>query len=167
MLNNRKIRLMTKLARYEKGEGKEDIKLSKYYKTDYVRLNILKTIVATTVGYVLILLVVVLYQAEYLIEEAVRLDYAAIGKTVLGYYIALLVVYIALAAVGYMIRYNVSRRKLARYYRLLKKLRKLYRQERGEGEPQAAETAFLPDGAQIAAWMEEDEAILPEEESRL
>ena len=46
MLNNRKIRIMTKLATYEEKEGKEDIKLSKYYKTDFVRLNILKTIMS-------------------------------------------------------------------------------------------------------------------------
>ena len=31
MLNNDKIRLMTKLAVYESKIGKEDIKLSKYY----------------------------------------------------------------------------------------------------------------------------------------
>lgn len=48
MLNDRKIRLMTKLALYERKEGKEDIKLSKYYRTDYVRLQVLKTVVAVT-----------------------------------------------------------------------------------------------------------------------
>ena len=50
MLNNRKVRLMTRLAIYEQTEGKEDVRISKYFRTDYVRLNVLKSIVAVTVG---------------------------------------------------------------------------------------------------------------------
>ncbi|MDF2593610.1 MAG: hypothetical protein K0S75_3076, partial [Clostridia bacterium] len=42
MLNTNKVRLMTKLALYETKEGKEDIRLSKYYKTDYVRYQVIK-----------------------------------------------------------------------------------------------------------------------------
>ena len=53
MLNNRKVRLMTKLAIYEKEDGKEDIRLGRYYRGDYVRYQLLKTIVA-----VLLLLIV-------------------------------------------------------------------------------------------------------------
>ena len=44
MVNMRKVRLMTKLAIYEKKEGKEDIKLGKYFRRDYVRLKILHNI---------------------------------------------------------------------------------------------------------------------------
>jgi hypothetical protein len=51
MLDYKKIRLMTKLAVYEKKDGKEDIHLSKYYKTDYVRYQVLKAIITSTIGY--------------------------------------------------------------------------------------------------------------------
>ena len=44
---------MSRLAMYEQNEGKEDVRLSKYFRTDYVRLNVLKTVVAVTVGYLL------------------------------------------------------------------------------------------------------------------
>lgn len=131
MLNIRKTRLMTKLAIYETGEGKEDIKLSKYYKTDYVRLQILKTIMAVTFGYLFVLLLVAIYKSEYLIEQAVNLDYKAIGTTVLVIYIVLLTVYIVGTIIGYSIKYDLSRGKLTRYFRMLKVMRKIYKEEEG------------------------------------
>lgn len=131
MLNIRKTRLMTKLALYETGEGREDIRLSKYYKTDYVRLQILKTILAVTVGYILILLMVVLYQSEYLIAQAVNLDYRAIGVTVLVIYVILLTIYTVGAIIGYSIKYDLSRGKLTRYFRILNIMKKIYREEEG------------------------------------
>ena len=45
MVNMRKVRLMTKLAIYEKKEGKEDIHLGKFFRRDYVRLKNLQNIV--------------------------------------------------------------------------------------------------------------------------
>ena len=131
MINIRKTLLMTKLALYETGEGREDIRLSKYYKTDYVRLQILKTVLAVTIGYILILLMVGLYKSEYLIAEAVNLDYRAIGITVLVIYIILLTIYIVGTIIGYSIKYDLSRGKLTRYFRLLNIMKKIYREEEG------------------------------------
>ena len=139
MLNIRKTRLMTKLAIYETGEGKEDIRLSKYYKTDYVRLQILKTIMAVTVGYLFILFLVAVYKSEYLIEQAVNLDYRAIGITVLVIYIVLLTVYIVGTIIGYSIKYDMSRGKLTKYFRILKVMRKIYREEEGVKSPEKEE----------------------------
>ena len=136
MLNIRKTRLMTKLAIYETGKGKEDIRLSKYYKTDYVRLQILKTILSVTVGYVLILFLVAVYKSEYLIEQAVNLDYRAIGITVLVSYVVLLTIYIVGTIIGYSIKYDMSRGKLTKYFRILKVMRKIYQEEEGTNSPE-------------------------------
>ena len=121
MLNNRKVRLMTKLAIYEKEDGKEDIRLGKYYRVDYVRYQMLKTLVAVTFGYLILVFLTILYNAEYLIAEAVKLDYAAIGRTMLGIYLVLVLVFVGLAGIGYTVKYNCSRKKLAQYYQMLKR----------------------------------------------
>ena len=118
MLNNRKIRLMTKLALYEEKEGKEDISLSKYYKTDFVRLEILKTIIAITFGYLLILIMTAVYFSEKLIEEAVVLDYKSMGMRILGIYIMLLTIYIVGTLIGYSFKYTNSRKKLSKYFKM-------------------------------------------------
>jgi uncharacterized membrane protein YesL len=129
MLNNDKIRLMTKLAVYESKEGKEDISLSKYYKTDYVRYQVIKSIISATVGYLLILLLIVIYKSEYLIKYAIVLDYKTIGIYILGFYIMIAAVYGLASIVWYSVKYGKSRKKLSRYFKLLKRLGKLYKEE--------------------------------------
>ena len=132
MLNNRKVRLMTRLAMYEQSEGKEDVRLSKYFRSDYVRLQTLKTVVAVTVGYLLVLLILIVYHSEYLIENAVTLDYRGMLVQFAGIYVAIVAVYVAFGTIGYMIKYRASRKKLAKYFRMLRRLRSLYREEDGE-----------------------------------
>ena len=132
MVNMRNVRLMTKLAIYEKKEGKEDIKLGKYFRRDYVRLKVLHNIVAVTLGYLLVLAMIVAYRMEYLIKEAVTLDYIGIGKTVLGVYIIIVTVYTMATMVGYGLYYDYSRKKLAKYFRMLRRLRSLYQEEDGQ-----------------------------------
>ncbi|MCH5273240.1 MAG: hypothetical protein J1E35_06165 [Lachnospiraceae bacterium] len=133
MLNNRKVRLMARLAMYEQKEGREDIRLSKYFRTDYVRLQVLKTIVALTIGYLLVLLILVVYHSEYLIRNAVVLDYQAMIVQYAGIYVIILAVYCSMATIGYIIRYRASRKKLAKYFRMLRRLRSIYREEDGMG----------------------------------
>ena len=134
MVNMRKVRLMTKLAIYEKKEGKEDIKLGKYFRRDFVRLKILHNIVAVTIGYIMVLAMVMAYRMEYLIKEAVNLDYIGIGKTILGIYVIVVTVYVMAAMVGYGLYYDYSRKKLAKYFRMLRRLRSLYQEEDGQLE---------------------------------
>ncbi len=129
MVNMRKVRLMTKLAIYEQTEGKEDIKLGKYFRRDYVRLKILHNIVAVTIGYLLVLAMVIAYRMEYLIKEAVNLDYIGMGKIILGVYVIVITVYVMAAMVGYGLYYDYSRKKLAKYFRMLRLLRSMYQEE--------------------------------------
>lgn len=132
MINNRKVRLMTRLAMYEKKEGKEDIRLSRYFRRDYVRAKLINNLIAVTVGYLLVLLMIGAYRMEYLIREAVRLDYIGIGKTILGIYIIILTIYTMAALIGYSLYYDYSRKNLAKYFRMLRRLRSIYREEDGE-----------------------------------
>lgn len=127
MLNFKKIRLMTKLAVYEKKEGKEDIYLSKYYKTDYVRLQVLKSIISTTIGYGLIIAMIAFYKMEFLIKNAVVLNYKLIGTYILGFYLMLITVYGLGSLLYYSMKYDASRKKLSKYFRLLKRLEKIYK----------------------------------------
>lgn len=129
MVNKEKTALMTKLALYENIEGKEDIKLGRYYKGDYVRFQVLKTVVAVTIGYLLLVLLVLIYNSEYLIANAVKLDYATMLRAAIGFYAATLTVFIAGAVVGYSLKYTLSRKKLAVYFRMLRRLRIFYKEE--------------------------------------
>lgn len=127
MLNNEKINIMSRLALFEQKE-KEDISMSKYYKTDYIRLQILKTIVSVTIGYLLILLMIGIYKAEYIISHAVSLDYVGIGKIILGVYILILFAYTIITILVCSHKYDKSRRNLSGYYKFLKRLDRIYQE---------------------------------------
>ncbi len=134
MIDPKKIRLMTKLAIYEKQEGQEDISIGKYYRADYVRMNILKTILAVTFGYLLLVLMIVIYHLEFLLDKALVLNYALLGKKLLGYYLFLLIGYIGAVGVGYTVSYARSRERLAKYYKMLGRLKKMEEQEMHQKE---------------------------------
>lgn len=129
MINNRKVRLMTRLAMYEESEGKEDIRLGKYFRRDFVRLQLFKNIIAVTVGYLFLVLLFLGYKMEFIISEAVNLDYLAMGRKLLAIYLVILVVYVAGSLIFSMLYYNASRKKLAKYFRMLRLLRSFYREE--------------------------------------
>ena len=54
MINEEKVILMTKIAMYKESLGKEDLEKGKYFQSDYVKLNCLKTIVSSTVLFVVV-----------------------------------------------------------------------------------------------------------------
>lgn len=132
MLNFKKIRMMTKIAVYEKKDGKDDIYLSKYYKTDYVRLQVLKSVISTTIAYALIIAMIVFYRMEYLIKNAITLDYKLIGTYVLGFYLMIITLYGLGSVIYYSMKYDASRKKLSRYFKLLKRLEKIYNEGTNE-----------------------------------
>ena len=78
MINNEKVSLMTKLAIYEE-KNSEDIKLSKYYKSDYIRHNVLKTIISVSFAYVCVLLLILFYNLEEVLAKAFELNYTMLG----------------------------------------------------------------------------------------
>ena len=104
-----------------------------------MRLKILHNIIAVTVGYLLVLAMIIAYQMEYLIREAVNLDYLGIGKTILGVYVIVVTIYVMAAMVGYGLYYDYSRKKLAKYFRMLRRLRSMYQEEEGQLEVEEVE----------------------------
>ncbi len=128
---------MTKLTIYEEKTGKEDMELSNYFRLDYVRRRILMNFIGVTIGYVLLLGLYVVYNMEYYVQHAVTLDYWTMGKTALGIYLIILVVYIFAAIIYAVLHYNASRKRLSKYFRMLRALRDMYKEEQEETEEKA------------------------------
>ena len=60
MLNENKVKMMTKMAIYEKSQGRRMLKNARYYKSDYIALSVLKSTIVTTFAYIIIVLMYVL-----------------------------------------------------------------------------------------------------------
>ena len=45
MLNEERIILMTRMAAYEEGEGKKNVKIGNYFRSDYIAVQVLKAVI--------------------------------------------------------------------------------------------------------------------------
>ena len=129
MLNTEKVKLMTKLAMYENGEGKQYLPVSKYYRTDYIGLALIKNFFLVTLGYGLILLAGLGYFAEYLMENIHKMNLVSLGVRILLGYIAVLVLYSILTYIQYAWRYHKAKKSVKDYYVQLTRLNKMYNKE--------------------------------------
>ena len=122
MLNEDKIRIMSRCAMYEKGQGKEDLAVNRYYQGDYVRLNTLKTLIGVTVGFVLCFGLYLVLRAEYYMENIVGMDLMAFARNVLMYYVIVLVIFAVINIVFYGWKYTDTQKRVRWYYQDLKAL---------------------------------------------
>lgn len=129
MVREENVKLMTKMAIYEKRKGKTEIPMSGYYKSDYVRLNVLKTIIAATVAFVIVVAGGVIYQMDFLLANVFKLDYKEVGMQILiSYGIWLLICWLA-ARIVYAVRYEKARPNIVDYNHNLKQLQEVRQKE--------------------------------------
>lgn len=122
MVREENVKLMSKIAIFEKRKGKAEISMHSYYKGDYVRLNTLKAVVSSTVSFVLIAALVVIYKLDYILANIMMMDYKIIGIKIAVVYIVWVLLYWLLTRVLYAKRYEDSRSDIIIYNHNLKKL---------------------------------------------
>ena len=74
MLDEKRIRQMTKLAFFEKKEEKNALRIGRYFRSDYIGKELLKNFFLASIGYILVLAVAVLYHIEWLDRKSTRLN---------------------------------------------------------------------------------------------
>jgi len=126
MLNENKIKMMTKMAIYEKNEGRRMVKMSKYFKGDYVALGILKSTIASTLAFAVVVIFFILCNIERIIAEINTMDYTLLAKKIGIYYILFLVVFAVIAGFVNAKQYDQSRAGLKKYLSRLNKLERFY-----------------------------------------
>ena len=93
MLDKRKIRLMIKMASYEKQGAEEDLKISSYYKKDYVSMNVWATAIWFTIGYAIVAALIAFCTLEQILEKLTILKLLLLMGTAVGGYLILLILY--------------------------------------------------------------------------
>ncbi|MBQ1291315.1 MAG: hypothetical protein IJI62_02535 [Lachnospiraceae bacterium] len=122
MLNGDRIRLMTEMAIYEKREGRTDEQVDAYFKSDYLSAELLKSFLAATIVFLMLIGVYCLYHFEELMLTIYSLDLKLLIRQILTRYFLFLAVFLVITLIVYVRRYNHTRRNLREYYRNLKEL---------------------------------------------
>ena len=130
VLNENKVKMMTKMAIYEKNEGKKMLRTAKYFKGDYVSLAVLKSTIATTFAFIIVALMVVLCNTESIIRQINSMDYAALGKKIIVYYVLALIVYAVISGIYSAYQYDKTRSGIKKYVMRLNKLERFYNLQR-------------------------------------
>ena len=129
MLNEEKIRLMTKAAAYEAGEGKKALAMNKYFRGDYISINLIMSWISFTIAFAVCVAVWALYHMEELRENVNTVDLPALGKQFVFLYLGALAVFQLIHYVIYHIRYQKNRKSLAGYHQILKQISHIYQTE--------------------------------------
>ena len=129
MVDNEKVRIMTRIAIYEKNSEHEGLALAKYFREDYIKYNLLKTLVTSTLCFWLFVLASVFVNFEKYLSEFGSANYfKLVSKLMMNYCIFLLVFeLVAFAAYSYryykakpgLVEYNGNLRRLIEYYERL------------------------------------------------
>lgn len=130
MLDKNRIKLMTKMAQYEKTLGSDDLKISSYYKKDYASLNTLITVIWITIGYVLAAGLIVMCNLDAMLKNLTMSKLIIMAAVAVGAYIVLLVVYCVCAGSFYKSKHNKAKQRMKKYYRDLSRLGKMYMKEK-------------------------------------
>lgn len=126
MLSEERVILMTKMASYEEHEGKDNIKIGNYFRSDYIAVHVLKSIFCATLSFALIFAMYIFYDFEVLMQDIYKMDLVGFAKNILVYYGITVAVYGGISYFVCAYRYSKAKKSLKLYYQNLKKLNSLY-----------------------------------------
>lgn len=133
MVNEEKLRIMTRLASYEKNVSEREQREGGYYKSDYIRSHLLVTVWSYSVAFILLSALIALYHFDYLVSAMDIGEMRNLILAAVAVYVLLLLGCIFFTITVYSRLYNRIQKKRKEYYQELKKLEAFYGKSREEG----------------------------------
>ena len=130
MVNLVRVKRMIALASYEKGAGRKDLAICRFYKGDYLTLRMIGTFFLTSAAYVLILGLLAAANLASLLENITKINFVVAGSELLIGYIVLEAVFLAVTFISGTAAYNRARRRVKKYSSSVKRLRMSSEEER-------------------------------------
>lgn len=134
MLNEEKVKSMTKAAAYEKGPEKENLKINQYFRSDYIGLQLIKSLIAYVGSFCIFVGIWFMVGSEEVMLQITHGDYLQkIMKILFVVFLAGLVVYEIAVYIYYSRKYRLMKESMEEYQRYLKKIGKFYETEESAG----------------------------------
>ena len=140
MLNEQRVKLMTRMASYEAHEERKNTQVAKHFRSDYTSLQVIKAVICATIAYMIVFVAYIYYDFEGFMLDIYKIDLWEFAGKALKYYVIFTVSYCVLVYIAFTVKYSKAKRSLRRYFNTLKLLGKMYKAE-DEGEnPDGDET---------------------------
>lgn len=135
MLNEEKIKSMTRAAVYENGPEKKNIEISHYYRTDFLGLQMVKSAVAYTASFLILAAMWAMGRIEELMLNLTRGDYLEkLLMTIVLLFAAGLVLYEAAVYAYYSAKYQKAKKSVNEFNAYLKHIHKFYEMQESAAE---------------------------------
>ena len=128
MLNEKRIILMTKMASYEANEGKKNVTIGSYFRSDYIGWQVFKSIISATIAFVVVFGMYIFYDFELFMTDIYKMDLLEFAQHTLEQYLWTIGVYAVISYVVYAVRYSRAVKSLKVYQMNLRRLADMYRQ---------------------------------------
>lgn len=129
MVNEDRIKLMTRMAAYEKEEHKKNKTIVSFFRSDYISMQMLKSIISTTIAFLIMLGLYVLYDFEVFMKEIYKMDMFEFAKNVIIIYLIFVGIFSVITYVVSLYQYNRALQSTRLYYANLKKMSRIYGEE--------------------------------------
>lgn len=129
MVNEKKVRLMTRISIFEKNSRDREMVMSRYFIKDYVKYKGIQTVISSTICYWLAVGVYLYLDFEQFLNDFVESDYYEILKAVIVRYLIFCIIMYIFSFVVHSIKYMLSRKKILSYNRNLTRLARYYDKE--------------------------------------
>ena len=129
MVKEERIKLMTRMAAYEKEEHKKNKTIVSFFRSDYISMQMLKSVIFTTIAFLIMFGLYILYDFELFMKEIYRMDMLEFAKSVIIIYGIFLGIVLVITYVVALYQYNRAWQSTKLYYANLKKLSRIYGEE--------------------------------------
>lgn len=129
MLSENKIRLMTKIAVYEKTEGAKNARMNAYFRGDYLSSQMRRSFLCATVSFLILLAVYCYYGFEELMLSIYSMDLMSFFGRIIVIYLLYTAAVLILTYVVYTRRYSRMQKQVQRYYKMLSVMAASYKKK--------------------------------------
>ncbi len=125
MVDEERLKLMTRMASFEDNEGKKTIPVCEFFRSDYVGFHMLLTAVFVTLAFAIMAGINIFCGIEAFLADFYRTDFISMGRELLRKYLYLLGAYMLISFLVYSWRYTKARKSNRTYQKALKKLNQM------------------------------------------
>lgn len=126
MLDEKKIRVMTKLAAYEEGAGKKYMPIAGYFRGDFISKQLIMSFICGTIAFLMVAGLLAFCNFEIFLSEIYDIDLVEYGRKIVKSYVVCMAIYLVATYIWSVLRYRKAKKSLNSYISVMDKLSKRY-----------------------------------------
>lgn len=129
MINEEHVKELYQAAKYDRNKQQEYQQIRRYYRSDYINKEILKSFFSGTFAYIILIVIWGIMNWEELIDNINQIDYLSIGMDIGILYGLFMAAYLMITWIIYGVRYSKEKKEYQKYGEILKKIHRMYVRE--------------------------------------